>query len=70
VGADPPTDRGRPPPSSAKTPVGFSKWLITREIDRLERTFASDRAAPDKALRIITREGISSFAEDEPRTLH
>ncbi len=32
--------------------------------------FASDRAALDEALRTIAREGISSFAEDEPHTLH
>ncbi len=32
--------------------------------------FASDRAALDEALQTIAREGISSFAEDEPQTLH
>ncbi len=32
--------------------------------------FASDQAALDEALRTIAREGISSFAEDEPQTLH
>ena len=32
--------------------------------------FVSDQAALDEALQTIAREGISSFAQDEPRTLH
>ena len=35
-----------------------------------DEAFGSDRAALDEALRTIAREGISSFAEDEPQTLH
>ncbi len=35
-----------------------------------EEAFTTDRAALDEVLSTIEREGISCFAEDEPRTLH
>ena len=35
-----------------------------------DKAFLSDRAALDEALRTVAREGVPSFAEDQPSTLH